>query len=159
MLITGSILAKWAGDTTGLSSKWASQASDLKKAIMTYLWDASAGAFKDNATANTLYPQDANSLAILFGVVDPNSTQAQSISSKLTQNWTPIGPQPPELPGIVSPFASSFEIQAHFLAGQAQRGLDVIRTTWGWYINNPNGTESTTIEGREVHTVTENPLI
>ena len=62
-------------------------------------------------------------------------------------NWTPIGAETPELPGNISPFISSFEIAAHFTIGRADRALELIRRSWGWYANNPNGTQSTVIEG------------
>lgn len=120
-LLTGADLALWYGDTTNLSSVYTARASNLSKAINEYCWDGSYGAFKDNATATTLHPQDANSMAILFGVVpasESNSSRAQSISEKLTRNWTPIGAEAPELPNNISPFISSFEIQAHMLIGQ-----------------------------------------
>lgn len=42
---------------------------------------------------------------------------------------------------------NSFEIQAHFSIGETTRALDLIRRSWGWYLNNPNGTQSTVIEG------------
>lgn len=144
-LQTGSTLASWVGDSTNLSSTWTAQAADLKRAIDTYCWDESYGAFKDNATETTLHPQDANSMAIMFGVVDED--RAASISEKLLENWTPIGAVAPELPENIASFISSFEIQSHFLARQPLRALDLIRRSWGWYINNPNGTESTVIEG------------
>ncbi|KAH8692756.1 putative alpha-L-rhamnosidase B [Talaromyces proteolyticus] len=144
-LQTGAKLAQWADDTTGLSSTWTSRADNLGTAINTYCFDDAYGAFKDNATATTLHPQDANSMSILFGVADAD--RVASISEKLTKNWTPIGAVAPELPENISPFISSFEIQAHFVAGRADRALDLIRREWGWYINNPNGTESTVIEG------------
>lgn len=117
----------------------------MKVAINTYCWDESYGAFKDNATDTNLHPQDANSMAVLFGVVD--SDRAQKISDNLLKNWTPIGPNSPELPDNICPFITSFEIQSHFLVQKPSRALDLIRRTWGWYINNPNGTESTVIEG------------
>ncbi|KAF4624323.1 hypothetical protein G7Y89_g13849 [Cudoniella acicularis] len=145
-LMTGADLAAWVGDTTNLTSTWQQQAASLKKAINTYCWDAGYGAFKDNATATTLHPQDANSMAILFDVVD-TSTKAESISTNLLKNWTPIGAQTPELPNNISPFISGFEIQAHLTIGQTARALELIRRCWGWYLNNPNGTESTVIEG------------
>ncbi|KAJ5646215.1 hypothetical protein N7490_002587 [Penicillium lividum] len=144
-LNTGASLASWAGDTTGLASTWVSRAEKLKEAINTYCWDESYGAFKDNATDTTLHPQDANSMAILFGVVD--SDQAQRISDNLVKNWTPIGAESPELPENIVSFISSFEIQSHFLVQNPSRALDLIRRSWGWYINNENGTESTVIEG------------
>ncbi|KAJ9283588.1 CAZyme family GH78 [Paecilomyces variotii] len=144
-LNTGSELAEWADDTTGLASTWRSRAEGLKKAINTYCFDSQYGAFKDNATMTSLHPQDANSLALLFGVV--GSDRANSISQRLTENWTPIGAVAPELPENISPFISSFEIQGHFIVGETERALELIRRSWGWYINNPNGTQSSVIEG------------
>lgn len=150
-LVTGSALATWLGDTTGVNSTWLDSASQLQSAINARLWDETSGAFdnsvesRDNNTG--LHPQDGNALAVLFGVVNATSDQGKDISTSLTQNWTPIGAESPELPGEVSPFISSFEIQAHLLAGQTQRALDLIRTSWGWYLNNENGTQSTMVEG------------
>ncbi|XXG95963.1 hypothetical protein Hte_002239 [Hypoxylon texense] len=150
-LVTGSELATLLGDTTGVNSTWLDSAAELQSAINARLWDESSGAFdnsiesRDNNTG--LHPQDGNALAVLFGVVNATSDQAQDISTSLTKNWTPIGAESPELPGEVSPFISSFEIQAHLLVGQTQRALDLIRTSWGWYLNNENGTQSTMVEG------------
>ncbi|KAG9697057.1 Six-hairpin glycosidase, partial [Aureobasidium melanogenum] len=146
-LVTGAELATWHGDTTGLAETYITRAANLSTAINKYCWDTSSGAFKDNATDTSLHPQDANSMAIYFGVVPALSSSAQSISSRLTDNWTPIGAEAPELPNNISPFISSFEIQAHLVAGQSQRALDLIRRSWGWYLHHPNGTGSTVIEG------------
>ncbi|KAI0849830.1 glycoside hydrolase family 78 protein [Daldinia vernicosa] len=150
-LITGSALATWVGDTTEVNSTWLEAAAKLRGVINTQLWDGKSGAFYDSLESrdsNTgLHPQDGNALAVLFDVVNTTSDQAQVISSSLTKNWTPIGAESPELTGEVSTFISSFEIQAHLLAGQAQRALDLIRTSWGWYLNNENGTQSTMVEG------------
>ncbi|KAE8453469.1 hypothetical protein EG329_010330 [Mollisiaceae sp. DMI_Dod_QoI] len=145
-LITGADLAVWAEDSTGLNATWNGRAASLKTAINQYCYDPAYGAFKDNATATTLHPQDANSMAIAFEVVD-TTAKAESISTKLLDNWTPIGAVSPELPGNISPFISSYEIQAHFSIGQTARALDLIRRCWGWYLNNPLGTQSTVIEG------------
>ncbi|PWY76311.1 hypothetical protein BO70DRAFT_388634 [Aspergillus heteromorphus CBS 117.55] len=142
---TGSKLATWAEDSTGLSATWTDRAEKLRQAINEYCWDEGYGAFKDNATETTLHPQDANSMALLFGVVDED--RAASISERLTDNWTPIGAVAPELPENISPFISSFEIQGHLTVGQPARALELIRRSWGWYYNNPNGTHSTVIEG------------
>ncbi|KUJ23060.1 Six-hairpin glycosidase [Mollisia scopiformis] len=144
-LITGSDLAVWAEDNTGLNATWNTRAANLKTAINQYCYDDAYGAFKDNATATTLHPQDANSMAVVFDVVDTD--RAESISTKLLDNWTPIGAVTPELPGNISPFISGYEIQAHFSIGQTARALDLIRRCWGWYLNNPLGSQSTVIEG------------
>ncbi|CAG7927955.1 unnamed protein product [Penicillium olsonii] len=144
-LKTGSALASWAGGSTNLSATWSSQAANLKKAINTYCWDESYGAFKDNATETALYPQDANSMAIMFDIAD--EARAVRISERLLRNWTPIGAVAPELPENIASFISSFEIQGHFLAHQPLRALELIRRSRDWYINHPNGTQSTVIEG------------
>ncbi|KAA8644738.1 hypothetical protein EYZ11_002193 [Aspergillus tanneri] len=144
-LKTGVSLASWAENSEVTSNKWNTQAEDLRRAINKHCWDNEYGAFKDNATDTSLHPQDANSMALLYGVT--NKERAKKISKILTKNWTPIGAVAPELPENISPFISSFEIQGHFEAGHPARALELIRRSWGWYLTNPNGTESTVIEG------------
>jgi hypothetical protein len=134
----------WANDTTDLTGTYLQRAASLQSAISIHCWSKKAGAFKDNATSTTLYPQDANSMSILYGVA--NSSQAQTISMQLTTNWNAIGAVSPELPGNIVPFISSLEVQAHFVAGQSARALELIRRSWGWYLNNTSGTQSTVIE-------------
>lgn len=145
-LMTGADLATWL-DMSDLSTTYLDRAKTLATNIVQHTYDPGYGAFKDNATNTTLHPQDANSMALLFGVVQPNTSMANSISNRLTDNWTPIGAASPELPNNISPFISSFEIQAHLTIGATNRALDLIRRSWGWYLSNPNGTQSTVIEG------------
>jgi hypothetical protein len=146
-LQTSASLATWMNDTTNLSTTWTHRASALQTAIVQHCFDPYHGAFRDNATSTTLYPQDANSMALLFSLVSPSSPSASRISARLTDNWTPIGAASPELPGNISPFISSFEIQAHFTVSQPHRALELIRRSWGWYANHRNGTGSTVVEG------------
>ncbi|KAK3372144.1 Six-hairpin glycosidase-like protein [Podospora didyma] len=146
-LATAAELAGWAGAASGFVQTLAARAESLRNATRARCYDAAFGAFRDNATATGLHPQDANSMAVLFGLVGPASAEAQSISARLLDNWTPIGPEAPELPGNVSPFISSFEVAAHFTAGRAARALELIRRCWGWYLTHPNGTQSTVVEG------------
>jgi hypothetical protein len=89
-LLTGADLATWAEDKTNLTTLWKNRAAALKIAINEYCYDVAYGAFKDNATATTLHPQDANSMSILFGAVN-STARAESISTNLLKNWTPIG--------------------------------------------------------------------
>ncbi|KAL7895420.1 glycoside hydrolase family 78 protein [Trichoderma sp. SZMC 28014] len=144
-LTTGSQIATWAGDSTS-SSTWTSMAAQLKTTINNNLWDSTAGAYKDSDTNGNVHPEDGNSMALLFGVVS-SDTAAQSISNQLTTNWGPLGAISPELPGNHVPFIQSFEIKAHFAASQPIRALDLIRRSWGWYLDNPFGTQSTCVEG------------
>ncbi|KAI0394240.1 glycoside hydrolase family 78 protein [Xylariaceae sp. FL0594] len=149
-LTTGVTLASWLGDETGLGAAWLTTATKLKHAVNEKLWDEEVGAFKDNfgALDKGLHPQDGNSLALVCGLVNATDHhQGQAISSWLTKNWGPLGPESPELPGEVSPFITSFEIQAHLLARRPDRALEAIRASWGWYLRNANGTQSTMVEG------------
>lgn len=138
-------VATWINQSAA-AELYASRAVSLKAAINALLWDEGYGAFKDNITNTTLHPQDANSMAILFNVTDPKSRDA-SISTNLLKNWSPIGPISPELPNNISPFITSFELQAHFSIEETARALDLLRTTWGWIVENENSTQSTLLEG------------
>ncbi|KAH8205366.1 hypothetical protein TruAng_000445 [Truncatella angustata] len=146
-LVTGVQLADWVGDKTGVGAQWLQQAEGLQSRTNDINWDSSVGAFFDTTDRPDIHPQDGNSLAVYFGIVNTSSDAASNISDYLTHNWTPIGAECEELPGEISPFISSFEIQAHLLTGNTQRALDLIRNSWGWYLNHPNGTQSTMIEG------------
>jgi hypothetical protein len=146
-LVTGAEMAAWVGDSADLGPRWAASAERLREATLRLCFDDGAGAFRDNATATTVYAQDANALSLYLGLVSPSSAQAQRVSTALTRNWTPLGPEPPELPGNISPFISGFELGAHLAAGQTARALELMRRTWGWYLAHPDGTGSTVIEG------------
>ena len=143
-LTTGTKLAKWIGDDRAASS-WSAEASHLGYAINRDCFNRSYGAYKDNDTSTSLHPQDANSLALLFDVAP--SDKVASIAKALIQNWTPIGPETPELPNNVSPFISSFELLGRLTHRNTKDALGLLRTTWGWIINNKNSTESTLLEG------------
>ncbi|KAF2398719.1 Six-hairpin glycosidase [Trichodelitschia bisporula] len=145
-LTTAALVATWTSRAPpSLAQSYTVQASALRTAINAQLYDPPFNSFKDNTTRTALHPQDANALAILFNIT--SGPRSAGISTSLTKNWTPIGPSPPELPGNISPFITSFELAAHFSINQTARALDLLRRTWGWYIDHPNGTQSTLIEG------------
>ncbi|KAF5002460.1 hypothetical protein FDECE_10619 [Fusarium decemcellulare] len=149
-LRTGVDLATWApalSNATFLKAEWSKSADRLREAINAQLWDNDHGAFRDSPENDELYPQDANSMAIAFGVVPAYSKQSIRVSDYLQSQWTSIGPSCPELPNNVSPFISSIEILSHFRAGYSDRAIKLIQDTWGWYLNNENGTQSTVPEG------------
>src|SRR5579859_6200560 len=84
----GSTLATVEGDGA-LASNYAARAATLKAKINATLWDSSVGAFKDNPTSK-VHPQDGNSLAVWFGVVD-DASKAKSVSNVQSANWNAIG--------------------------------------------------------------------
>ena len=145
-LITGSAMANWINDPTSAAT-WTSQAATLKTAINTAAlnWDPVIGAFKDSDTDASVHPEDGNSLALYYDMAD--SSYFTNISDQLTTNWGPIGAKCPELTGNIVPYVESMEIKGHLAVRQATRALELMRLSWGWYLNNPYGTGSTCIEG------------
>lgn len=125
---------------------WTQVANGLKSAANALLWDEKAGLFRDNETS-TVYPQDGNSWAVRTDL-PLSSSQRRSISSKLRARWGPFGAPAPEAgPSTISPFVGGFELQAHYLAGQASTALDLIRLQWGFMLEDPRMTGSSFIEG------------
>ncbi|HEX4790556.1 MAG TPA: hypothetical protein VH372_18990, partial [Actinospica sp.] len=108
------------------------------------LWDASAGAYRDNPSS-TLYPQDGNSLAVWYGLT--TSAQATAIMTRLRGDWNSLGAQTPEFSDNISPFAGSMELYAHFAADDDVNALNLIRNEWGYMLDSPIGTASTFWEG------------
>lgn len=127
------------------SANWAKIAAGIKSAANERLWDKDAGLYRDNETT-TLYPQDGNSWAIKANLT-LSEEQSSVVSSALQARWGPYGPPAPEAGKTVSPFISGFELQAHYLADQAERALDLIRLEWGFMLDDPRMTNSTFIEG------------
>lgn len=89
------------------------------------LWNAADGLYNDNTTTN-FHPQDGNVFAIISGVADYQD-RAGIVSSNLQKRWTPYGPPAPEAGATISPFITSFELQAHLAVGQAQRSIDLMK--------------------------------
>lgn len=106
-LVGSADLASKIGNDT-LATTYATNATALKVAYNTLLWDASAGMYRDNDNS-TLYAQDGNSLAVLFNLTQ-SPDQNTNISQGLTAFWTDIGPVTPELADTISPFVSGFEV-------------------------------------------------
>jgi GH15 family glucan-1,4-alpha-glucosidase len=84
-LTTGADLATWMSESN-LSAKYLSRAEDLKENAVKHFYDSVYGAFKDNNTDTTVYPQDTNSMALAFGLVPNDSSTASTISERLTKN-------------------------------------------------------------------------
>jgi hypothetical protein len=114
-------------------------ASDLKSAVNSKLWDASAGFFRDNTTAlgAEFYPQDGNVLAVHFNVTG-SPERAATISKSLTSRWNEFGAVSPEALGSISPFMTGLEIDAHLRAnpGDATRAMEIMRRQWSYMLNN-----------------------
>ncbi|RAH64987.1 putative alpha-L-rhamnosidase A [Aspergillus aculeatinus CBS 121060] len=124
---------------------WSTAASKIKAAANARLWDAQNSLYRDNETT-TLHPQDGNAWAIKANLT-LSSNQSEAISSALAARWGPYGAPAPEAGSTVSPFIGGFELQAHYLANEPDRALDLLRLQWGFMLEDPRMTNSTFIEG------------
>lgn len=97
-----------------MAATYAANATALKTAYNTLLWDANAGMYKDNDNT-TLHPEDGNSLAVLYNLTQ-SADQNTNISQGLTAFWTDIGPVTPELADTIIPFVGGFEVRLHACA-------------------------------------------
>lgn len=135
----------------GIATSWRSKAETLKTAVNQLLWDNGAGMYRDNERS-TIHPQDGNSFAAMMNLTT-NSSQLEQISSSLRKRWTKYGAPAPEVastPQTISPFATGFELAAHFATGTdagVEAGFELMKQQWGYMLDGPGMTNSTFIEG------------
>ncbi|PBP21761.1 hypothetical protein BUE80_DR007188, partial [Diplocarpon rosae] len=139
-------LADAVGDTSN-RSYWSSVMAGIKSAANAKLWDPAQNLYFDNDTGTSLHPQDGNSWAVISGIAD--AARAAAVSTALASRWIrAYGAPAPEAGSIISPFASGFEIQAHYLAGSPQRAVDLMEFMWAdFMLDDPRMTNSTFVEG------------
>ncbi len=142
-------------DQNDSATRWLQSAEKLKAAINNRLFDSNRGLYINSDTDRDRVPQDANVLAIQFGVAPPDKWNGILDYLKQT-TWTPFGSTTVDLPypgkpNRIFPFMGYFEVQARFLAGRDPEALDLIRREWGnmlkhdpqstfWEWVNPDGT-------------------
>ncbi|KAI1367793.1 Six-hairpin glycosidase-like protein [Xylaria arbuscula] len=129
------------------AARWRERADAVAQSFRETLWDPSVSAFLDrNCTTEpscAAHAQDGNSLAILSGITNNNtSTPASAVLSYLsTHNSKFYGNAFYDAAGEglgtgfsarVYPFISYFECAARFSSGDTAGALDLIRRTWGW---------------------------
>lgn len=130
--------------------RWTSAAETVKEQINARLWDEDRSLYWDNdinQEPDSLHPQDGNSWAVITGVAD--GKRAAAISESLRARWIrPYGAPAPEAGNTVSPFASGFELRAHYLAGFPERAIELMEMMWADHmLDNPAMTNSTFVEG------------
>jgi alpha-L-rhamnosidase len=118
----------------GVAASLKAQAALVKEAINDTLFNAATGVYDLSDSNRSVFAQDANAEAVLFGVAP--ATQAVSILQKTDAALnTPHGPlafsSTSGLSHLISPLASGFDVHAHFEAGDAAGALHLIRTLWG----------------------------
>lgn len=134
--------AAWSAD----AAAWEAKAGQTRQAINDKLFDVDRGVYvmssQDNGThSGAAVPQDANALAILFGVAEPEATDG--ILAFLKENlWSEHGPNPftadADYTPLVSPFITGYETAARFASGDSEGAFDLIHTVWDRMVDRDN---------------------
>ena len=139
-LLDGAVLATAAGDTTDAAT-YTSDAAALKTAINDNLYDSSTGLYYLSNTDTTTVAQDANSLAVLYGVA-PAADDATLLAALKTDLWTtPYGPEPftgSTYSSVISPYVTGYEVDASLSANDTADAESLLETVWGDMINPSN---------------------
>jgi hypothetical protein len=94
-------------------------------------------------------PQDGNSWILLSKMLNhsPDFALPINMSRTLRSRWNRFGAPAPEFPNVMSPFSSSFELQAHCAAGHHDAAVELALLMWGYLLDGPGFTNSTLAEG------------
>jgi alpha-L-rhamnosidase len=137
-LLDGATLATAAGNTSQAAA-YTSQAAALRTAINAHLFNSGTGVYYTSNTQTTGVAQDANSLAVLYGVA-PAANDASILATLKTDLWTtPYGPLPFSSStgnkGLVSPYVSGYELDARLATNDTADAEQLLTTEWGHMIN------------------------
>jgi alpha-L-rhamnosidase len=136
-LLDGATLAAAAGQTAQAAT-YTQEAAALKTAINTYLFNSSTGLYDISNTQATGVAQDANSLAVLYGVA-PAADDASILASLKTNLWTDqYGPMPftsdTGYSQTISPYISGYELDARLATGDTADAETLLDNVWGHMI-------------------------
>lgn len=118
------------------AAQWSLLAKEVRTAINTHLWSEEKRCYVDSL--DDFVAQDANTLAILFGVADGERRDA-ALDTMRKRLWSPYGSTildsyVPHTRGgntLISPFMTALEAKARFEADRPEEGLLLIRRCWG----------------------------
>ncbi len=130
-LLDGAQLAQAAGHGN-LTSGYTDRAAALKTAINTRLFDAGTGLYDLSDSVRTVTAQDANVLAVEFGIA-PADKVAGILAKIKSSLWTASGTLPfsSGYQDTISPFVSGFELNARLRAGDTDNALQLLSNEWG----------------------------
>jgi alpha-L-rhamnosidase len=125
---------------TSQASAYRLAATNLARAINADLFVTSTGLYVLSNLQPAAVAQDANALAVLFGIA-PKSRDASILSALATTlPSTPYGPLPFTANSgyrtAVSPFVTNEEVDALFATGATSSAMALLRTLWG-YMDTP----------------------
>ncbi|MFE4684018.1 alpha-L-rhamnosidase C-terminal domain-containing protein [Streptomyces sp. NPDC056721] len=127
--------------STSLATKYNGQADSLKTAINAHLWSPTLGAYMQSASKPTVLVEDANALALQYGIVPAG--KVASVQAALKSLWTPHGAQigtglVDPYGHTIEPFGNGLETAGRFASGDTAGALDLMDRTWGQMIDPKN---------------------
>lgn len=133
-LLDGAQLATALGEHAQAAT-YTGQAAALRTAINARLFDTATGLYRISDTEPTGVAQDANALAVLYGVA-PASKDASILASLKTALWTnPYGPLPFTADTgnrpLISPYVGGYELDARLATGDTGDADALLTTEWG----------------------------
>lgn len=135
-LLDGATLATAAGDSSDAAT-YTNAAAALKTAINAHLYNSGTGLYYLGNGDTTTIAQDANALAVLYGVA-PSADVSTILSGLKTNLWTtPYGPKPftgTGYSGVISPFVSGYELDARLANNDTADAETLLNTVWGHMI-------------------------
>jgi len=125
-----------------ISTGFVSRAYRLGEAIERELLNAEKGVYVDTTVDKNRVPQDANSLAIVSGMVTEPQTQIRILEYLKEKTWVEWGATNVDIPyyrltpGLqphnkrVIPFMNYYEAQARFIAGDHEGAMELMKRCW-----------------------------
>jgi alpha-L-rhamnosidase len=117
------------------AARYSQEAESLRTAVNRYLFDPLTDLYGLSAAQPDVVAEDANSLAVLFGIAPPNKSSAILDALDRALPSTLYGPlaysaDSGMTPGI-SPYVTNEEVLALFSTGDSSEALRLITTLWG----------------------------
>lgn len=136
-LLDGAQLATGAGQGAQATA-YTQQAAALKSAINAHLFNTATGLYLTSSAQTGSVAQDANALAVLYGVA-PADRRAAILAALKSKLWTsPYGPVPFSADSgnraLVSPFVSGYELQARLANNDTAGAERLLSDVWGHMI-------------------------
>ena len=135
-LLDGATLAAAAGQTAQAGT-YTQQAASLRTAINTHLFNSATGLYNISDTQTTGVAQDANALAVLYGVAPPANDTAILAALKADLSST-YGPLPYSTDTgyqeLISPYVSGYELDAQLANNDTADAEALLSTEWGHMI-------------------------
>ena len=124
---------------TAKATAYDQTASQVRDAINASLLNPATGTYYLSGTDHSTLAQDANALAVLFGIAPQGDVPR--ILTALKTLWGPHGSEPfsgTTYSNLISPFITAFEVEADYTAGDTTDAEQLLHLTWDQMIDQDN---------------------